>query len=63
MKKAFMRALVCALCGVLALSGVNIPSSIAESNTKEVNQMDEKYVVASYPNVLNLPSDEIDRDY
>ena len=44
------------LSGILALSGVNIPSSIAESNTKEVNQMDEKYVVASYPNVLNLQS-------
>ena len=61
MKKAFMRALVCALCGALAFSGVNIPSSVAESNTKEMNQMDEKYVVASYPNVLNLPSDKIDR--
>ena len=61
MKKAFMRALVCALCGALAFSGVNIPSSVAESNTKEMNQMDEKYVVASYPNVLNLSSDKIDR--
>lgn len=45
------------LSGILALSGVNIPSSIAESNTKEVNQIDEKYVVASYPNILNLDSD------
>ena len=61
MKKAFMRAMVCALCGALAFMGVNIPSSVAESNTKEMNQMDEKYVVASYPNVLNLPSDKIDR--
>ncbi|NLV90190.1 MAG: hypothetical protein GX032_01810 [Tenericutes bacterium] len=49
------------LSGILALSGVNIPSSIAESNTKEINQIDEKYVVASYPNVLNLSSDKIDR--
>ena len=57
MKKAFMRALVCALCGALAFMGVNIPCSVAESNTKEVNQIDEKYVVASYPNILNLDSD------
>lgn len=49
------------LSGILALSGVNIPSSIAESNTKEVNQIDDKYIVASYPNLLNLPSDKIDR--
>lgn len=55
-----MRAMVCALCGALAFMGVNIPCSVAESNTKEVNQIDDKYIVASYPNLLNLPSDKID---
>ncbi len=48
------------LSGILALSGVNIPSSISESNIKEINQMGEKDAVPSYRNVLNMPLDEVE---